>query len=181
MKNILILCGIFLLSGCATLTTEQCKVANWPEIGEKDGRNGYSNRIEKHQKACAKINIIPDRKLYDQGYQKGLKSYCKPDIIFDRALEGNGGYRVCPSELHSTLKPYHDVANTYYQANVEKEKADKELDKYQDYLLDDKLSTEKRNEYIKIIRRLKQQKIRIDNDFNYAERELRYFQRKHYL
>jgi hypothetical protein len=43
------------------------------------------------------------------------------------------------------------------------------------------LSTEKRNEYIKIIRRLKQQKIRVDNDFNYAERELRYFQRKHYL
>lgn len=181
MKNKSILCTIFLLSGCATLSTEQCKIADWPEIGERDGRNGYANRIEKHQKACAKINVIPDRKLYTQGYKKGLNAYCQPDVIFERALQGNGSYTVCPSELHSTLRPYRDVANNYYHAKTEKEKVNKELDRYQDYLLDEKLSTEKRNEYIQKIKRMKQDKIRVDNDFNYADRELRYFKRKNYL
>lgn len=182
MYKIIVLSAILaFLSGCATLSPQECRTAQWSEIGEKDGSSGYSNRIDKHQKACSKVNIEPDHKLYEKGYQLGLRSYCQPEVIFDGALDGRGGYRVCPSELHAQLAPFYNVADQYYRSKKDKDAKDKEIETYRDYLLDDKITKEKREEYLKKIKSLKQDKLRLDLNFNHAERELNKFRRFHHL
>lgn len=178
MKKISFISFVLFLTGCATLSPEECRTANWYQIGEQDGQSGYSDRISKHDKACSKVNIIPNTALYRSGYKHGLKSYCQPEIIYDHALNGSGGYQVCPSETHSQLRPYYNVASRYYDTKTKREKFYKELDKYQGYLLDNKLSAEKRDQYISKIKDLKNQQFRIDQDFRYAEEDRYRFERR---
>ena len=62
----------FLLSGCAAMSVEQCKTANWLNVGEKDGAAGRESRLDQYYSSCQKANIIPNQSLYEKGYQKGL-------------------------------------------------------------------------------------------------------------
>ena len=47
MKRISLLVGFtILLSGCAAMSVEQCKTANWFKVGEKDGAAGRETRLD---------------------------------------------------------------------------------------------------------------------------------------
>lgn len=39
------------LSGCAAMSLEQCKTANWLVVGEKDGSDGRERRLDQYHKA----------------------------------------------------------------------------------------------------------------------------------
>lgn len=80
------------------MSVEQCKTANWFNVGEKDGSAGRESRLDQYYSSCQKANITPNQNLYEKGYQKGLNFYCRPETIFDEALAGRGDYRVCPIE-----------------------------------------------------------------------------------
>lgn len=72
-----ILGSIILLSGCATLSKEECTVGNWQTIGYNDGVAGYySDRLAAHAKACAKVGTAPDYQTWERGRQRGLQQYC---------------------------------------------------------------------------------------------------------
>lgn len=180
IKTILILSSCA-LAGCATLSPAECQTANWKQIGLNDGQNGLTNRISQHHKACAKANIVPNQALYAAGYQQGQTYYCQPQIIFERAINGGGSYRVCPVEQQAQLRPYYDVPYSYYQARKKRKDLVDELDKYQDYLLDKNLNSQKRDQYIEKIRKLKSEKYDVESDFDDAERRLRNFERKNKL
>ena len=170
-----------LLNGCATLSPAECQTANWDRIGEQDGVLGKQSQIAQHYKACTKVNILPNQQLYESGYQKGLKSYCQATLIYNEALIGKGSYRVCPSSQHAQLMPFYNTANQFYEAKKKRDAFYKELDRYQDYLLDTELSKEKRDSYIKKIKELKREQDRIDRDYDHADRDRRRFERERRL
>lgn len=67
------------ITGCASLSKAECQVADWYQIGAKDGANGHDwSRLASHAKACAKVGITPDRDTWERGRQAGLYSYCTP-------------------------------------------------------------------------------------------------------
>lgn len=67
------------LAGCASLSPEQCRQADWYQIGYADGVNGLSGaRINDHASACAESGIRPDLNEYLTGRSRGLVSYCQP-------------------------------------------------------------------------------------------------------
>lgn len=77
------------LSGCASLTPEQCRTADWRQIGYSDGASGmHASRIEDHAKACADQNIRPDLNQYLDGRRQGLLSYCQPEHGFELGRQG---------------------------------------------------------------------------------------------
>jgi hypothetical protein len=79
------------LQGCASLSKDDCRVANWQDIGRRDGRNGYSeDRLMDHAKACAKVGVTPDRDAWLQGRDEGLESYCDPRHGFRIGDSGSG-------------------------------------------------------------------------------------------
>merc|ERR1711916_171837 len=69
---------IALLQGCASLSKEECLVADWQQIGFEDGSRGRDLlTLARHRKACAKAGITPDRAAYERGHRQGLLRYCK--------------------------------------------------------------------------------------------------------
>lgn len=177
--NIYVMATLFLgLSGCAVMSVEECQHANWAEIGEYDGASGLYGRIAEYEKACAKGNIQPHSALYQLGYQKGRQQFCQPEVIFQKSLKGLGNYEICPVELRDQLEPYHTVARNYYHAQQQKEALFDDLERYQGYLLDQKLSKERREEYRNKVRELRIKQERIDFNYFEAERQLTRFKRE---
>ena len=59
-----LLATLVLLAGCASMSEDQCRRADWLERGQRDGRNGENPyRIDDHRKACGKVGIVPDLRL----------------------------------------------------------------------------------------------------------------------
>jgi hypothetical protein len=88
------------LTGCASISKEECLAGNWEQLGYRDASSGYdSNRIGSHMEECGKVGVQIDRNLYNKGYQDGLKVFC----TYDKGLQigkENGYYReICPADL----------------------------------------------------------------------------------
>jgi hypothetical protein len=98
------------LSGCATMTADECVMSDWHTIGFEDGARGYTaDKLGSHRKACAKHGVAPDFEAYQAGREQGLRQYCQPSRGFSL---GSGGARytgVCPA----TMEPdFVDAYNT---------------------------------------------------------------------
>lgn len=78
------------ITGCAGLSKAECQVADWYQIGAKDGANGHDwNRLAAHAKACAKVGVTPDRDTWERGRQAGLHSYCTPANAYRVGSQGS--------------------------------------------------------------------------------------------
>lgn len=93
------------LSGCATLSVEECQVANWYDIGYRDGVAGKSwSELAAHSKACAKAHIVPDQGAWEQGRKAGLKQYCTTDNAYRIGLSGRAfATSQCPASQFKSL------------------------------------------------------------------------------
>ena len=61
------------LSGCATMSGDECMTSDWSAIGYEDGSRGYTTeRLTKHRKACAKHGVTLDFTAYQDGRDQGL-------------------------------------------------------------------------------------------------------------
>ena len=92
------------LSGCATLSEQECLDAgatSWEGIGWTDGHNGYNpdQRLGMHFEACSKVGVSPDRDTYMAGWSRGIYEYCTPDRGYSIGLSGSrGNPELCPDE-----------------------------------------------------------------------------------
>lgn len=88
------------VSGCASMSADECVASDWYTIGFEDGSRGYTAaRLGDHRKACAKHGIAPDFTAYRAGHEEGLRDFCKPSRGF-RLGSGGGSYSgVCSAEL----------------------------------------------------------------------------------
>jgi hypothetical protein len=89
------------MAGCASMTPEQCRHADWRQIGYADGAQGLSGaRIDDHAKACAEVGIRPNLDEYLRGRSQGLFSYCQPENGFAIGRRGeNENAADCPASM----------------------------------------------------------------------------------
>ncbi len=88
--------GLVGLGGCASMSAEECAVADWREVGHSDAARGFNrDRIEDHRKACAEAGIAPDLDAYLAGFAQGLPLYCTRQRGFDIAASGGGRPHQC--------------------------------------------------------------------------------------
>jgi hypothetical protein len=72
------------LTGCASLSKDECLSGNWEEIGVRDGANGKPEEyLIEHTTACAKVNVVPDRGAWTHGRERGLERFCQPRRLYD--------------------------------------------------------------------------------------------------
>ncbi|WP_316861203.1 DUF2799 domain-containing protein [uncultured Cohaesibacter sp.] len=91
----LLLFSVF-LSGCASLSKEECVGGDWGNIGTRDAIEGHqSDRLKEHKDACERYDIIPDPNAYMQGYEKGLVTYCTPTNGFSVGRNGYEYNSIC--------------------------------------------------------------------------------------
>jgi hypothetical protein len=119
MDNRLILIGaafaILSISGCATMSSEECVATDWSAIGFEDGARGYTtDRFSNHRKACAKHGITADFGSYQAGRDQGLIEYCQPGRGFDVGVNGGRYYGVCPVNEEADFLDAYNVGHQLY-------------------------------------------------------------------
>lgn len=78
------------LSGCASMSGDECTTSDWHAVGFEDGSRGYGpERIGNYRKACAKHGVTPDLQAYQDGRDQGLSHFCQPTRGF--SVGANGG------------------------------------------------------------------------------------------
>ena len=91
LKLILATLAVAGMSGCATMSGDECLTSDWEAIGYEDGARGYSaDQLGQRRKACAKHGVTPDFAAYQHGRKQGLAEYCQPGRGFN---VGSSGYR----------------------------------------------------------------------------------------
>ena len=118
---------------------------------------------------------MPNQKLYEQGYQKGLGYYCRPETIFNEALEGRGDFRICPLDKRESLRIYYQVANGYYQANAEFDRSQNDINYYLKELERKDLSVKDHDDYRKRLYDLRINSSRVQSRYQDAVRNLERF------
>ena len=70
------------LTGCATMTAHECQVANWGEVGLRDGLAGAALPVLNDRvKDCAEAQVPVDTPRYLQGRDQGLLQYCRIENV----------------------------------------------------------------------------------------------------
>ena len=109
------------VSGCATMSDEECTVADWSAIGYEDGARGYTaERFSNHRKACAKHGVTADFGAWQAGREQGLVEYCQPGRGYDIGVSGGRYYGVCSAELEPGFLDAYNAGHHLYnlRANV---------------------------------------------------------------
>ncbi|MBM5099559.1 DUF2799 domain-containing protein [Vibrio parahaemolyticus] len=106
MKRIALLFAMFaLLSGCSSMSPEQCQTADWYRVGYQDGRSGNNpNILYEYIKDCREAGVTPNHVEWQDGFDKGTILYCSPDNGYTVGVEGKTYYGVCSNDLF--LKNY---------------------------------------------------------------------------
>lgn len=90
--------GLALLSGCATMTANECLGGNWSRIGYQDGTDGYPvSRLGDHERACAAHGVGVDARAYLEAREQGLEEYCTPSRGYYVGSNGRNYAGVCPA------------------------------------------------------------------------------------
>ncbi|MBU3737343.1 MAG: DUF2799 domain-containing protein [Rhodoferax sp.] len=94
------------LSGCATLSEEECKTADWGRLGYKDGAAGHpESRLAEHAEACAKTGIRPLADIWRAGWDRGVRAYCVPSVGWNEGLAGRSYQGVCRGRGEEAFLP----------------------------------------------------------------------------
>ncbi len=69
-RAVLLACA--LLSGCVSMSEQECRTTSWSERGEQDALTyGLRPRIDQFAYQCRKFGVQPDEKEYLAGWQVG--------------------------------------------------------------------------------------------------------------
>ncbi len=84
------------LTGCATLSENDCRGGDWYSIGQRDGAAGRTeDYVSQHTAACLKFGVAPDHERWLEGRERGLERFCTARSGY-RIGEVGGSYEdVC--------------------------------------------------------------------------------------
>lgn len=173
MKTVFSIYLCLLLSGCATLSREQCQRGDWYEIGNSDGQAGQPlSRLEQHQRACGEYGLPVDQQQYVSGHAQGLQDYCQLDNAFRSGLEGNRYQGVCPPDIDAAFERANRTAYQVHQLRQELDRVEGQLRNQERRLRDHDLSDDNRRRIRADIHDLDRRRGRLQNDLYGSERDL---------
>ena len=173
--RLLLLILILMISGCATLSESECIHGDWYSIGQSDGRFGYkASRIEKHRKACQKVNAYVDIDSYMIGRKDGLQYYCTPQNGFDVGLNGNYYNNVCPPQLERDFLEHYSYGQEIHTLRNEISSAEYQIDQKEKLIDDQDTSDDERKDLRREIRYLIKDIRRMNRDLSYLENRYNY-------
>jgi hypothetical protein len=103
------------LSGCETMTADECRVANWRDIGLRDGLQGETMAmLQERAGDCAKAGLRPDTAQYLAGREQGLQNYCRLENAVPLGLRGADYAGVCSPMVDVEFRRRHQAARAVY-------------------------------------------------------------------
>lgn len=97
MRKIIAALSIFALTGCATMSAEECLTADWRAIGYEDGARGAPvSAVSGRRQTCAnKAGVTVDMASYLDGRAEGLFEFCQPSNGYALGARGGAYNGVC--------------------------------------------------------------------------------------
>ncbi len=115
MAGVLSIISLLGLSGCATMSADECAMSDWHTIGFEDGARGYTaEQLGKRRKACAKHGVALDFEAYQAGREQGLRQYCKPSRGFSLGSSGARYHGVCPGYMEVDFVDAYNSGHQLY-------------------------------------------------------------------
>jgi hypothetical protein len=142
---VLSFCVTALLSACATMSPEECKVADWREVGQRDGLRGEPlSQLGAHAESCSKAGVAINAQAYRQGRDVGLRSYCRLENAVPLGLSGGHYSGVCPPELDAAFQQRYQVARAVHDLRGEVRSLDERTEMLERRLRDSNHEEDKR-------------------------------------
>ena len=119
--NAVILSGAIIgLTGCASISKDECISGNWSDIGYKDGVNGKSRgKLADYAKTCIKYGVEPNRDVYLTAFENGLVKYCTFEQGLKLGENGSSYNQVCSGDLANGFSQGYDEGRVVYEINRE--------------------------------------------------------------
>jgi len=111
------------ISGCASMSSEECAMSDWSAVGYEDGSRGYATEhFSGRRKACAKHGVTADFRAYQEGRDEGLVEFCQPSRGYNLGVNGGSYNGVCDVALEEEFLDAYRVGNQLYglRSNVNK-------------------------------------------------------------
>ncbi len=174
-------CCSLLLASCATMSPEECKVADWHEVGQRDGINGQAlTHLQSRIEDCAKVGVSVNAQAYRAGRDLGLRSYCRLENAVPLGL--NGGYYagVCPPAIDGPFQQRFQLARSVYDLRNEVNTLDNRIESLERRLRESNHEEEKRlkeartdEERRKLRKSIDDDRREIRNELSETDRRLR--------
>ena len=104
-----------IMSGCATMSSEECAMSDWSAVGFEDGAQGYTTeRFSSRRKACAKHGIAADFQAYQEGRDEGLVQFCQPSRGYNLGVSGGQYNGVCDVALEEEFLDGYRIGHQLY-------------------------------------------------------------------
>ncbi|MGY6587014.1 MAG: DUF2799 domain-containing protein [Wenzhouxiangella sp.] len=115
LKGFLGLLLIALLGGCATMTADECMVADWYRLGQQDARDGrQADFLAQRAGACRDAGFATDADAWYAGYEDGLIGFCTAERGFRFGHDGQHYRRICPPDLEVGFLSGYDLGFGLY-------------------------------------------------------------------
>lgn len=134
-----------MLASCATMSPEECKVADWREVGQRDGQNGKPlSQLHDRAEDCGKVGVAINTQAYTIGRNLGLRSYCRLENAVPLGLSGGYYAGVCPPEIDQLFQQRFQVARSVHDLRNDVRNLDDHAESLERRLRDLNHSEEKR-------------------------------------
>lgn len=168
-----LLAASLLLAGCATLDADECKAADWRQIGRSDGERGHGmGRLDEHRKACAEHGITPNADRYWLGRSEGLLHYCRLDNALQVGRAGNSYQGVCPPAVDPIFRRWHAAAYEVSRIRSAMDNVNSEIDQHERRLRQRDIDDRERQRLRQAIRELDRRRDRLRDDLYDQERRV---------
>jgi hypothetical protein len=133
-----VLLGILALSGCASLSRNECAAGDWYGIGQRDGANGYpEERFADHAAACVEHGVAPDRVQYLDGRERGLERFCTARHAFSVGASNSSYAGVCAGPAEDDFLHGYRLGKALAEARSRRSHWDHEIHRLKRRLADD--------------------------------------------
>lgn len=123
------------IAGCATMSPEECKRANWAELGHQDGLAGKPmSMLDARMKDCSVVGIGADTGRYVTGRAQGLQTFCNLDNALPLGLSGGSYEGVCPPIIEAEFRHRFTMGRAVHDLRSEVGQLDAHIDKLQHQL-----------------------------------------------
>lgn len=146
------------IAGCATLSDEECRYADWYAIGMGDGREGrLDSRLARHAEACEKHGVRPDAEAWRAGWREGLLGYCSPQSGWHEGVAGTSYNGVCGPPLEEDFMFGYRPGRALYEVRNALEGLDVEIEALEALVVDDETETDARRGLMEDLRNLQRE------------------------
>jgi hypothetical protein len=134
---ILLVASSAMLGGCATMSPEECMVADWHRIGEQDARAGRSmDYLAQRAGDCNEAGYPADVDAWHAGFEHGLGYFCTIDSGFRFGLEGQRYLNSCPTGLELDFIEGYELGHGIHQLSSRVDSSRRELERLNRQLRD---------------------------------------------